>query len=75
METKKYGIKYLKMGKWTMASDKNDNMITFESVWGARKYMNNARNNDPHNPVTFMNRVDICELNEDGTVANVVEHY
>lgn len=75
METKKYGIKYLRRGEWTMVTDKNNETMIFECVGDARRHINKVRNTELNNPLTFMNRVDICELNDDGTVANIVEHY
>lgn len=75
METKVYGIKYLRRGEWTMATNKDGELAKFDYIGEARRFINKARDNEPNNPLTFMNKVDICELNTDGTVACIVEHY
>ena len=76
METRTYyGIRYLRMGYPTMATDKEGNLLKFTTVWSARVFMNKARDNEPNNPVTFMNRVEICELNDNDTVAKVIEKF
>ena len=76
METRTYyGIRYLRIGEPTMATDKEGNLMKFTSVWSARTYLIKARDTDQNNPVTFMNRVEICELNDNGTVAKVIEKF
>ena len=74
MESKHYRIQYLRRGEKTIHTDKNDEVMKFETVYDAQRYMNKARDNEPNNPVTFMNRVDICEFDGDKFV-QVVQRY
>lgn len=74
MENKNYRIKYLRMGEPTMAIDKNGEVMKFPSLNATRRYMNKAREDEPNNPVTFMNKVDICEYDGD-TFVRVYERY
>jgi len=70
METN-YRIQYLRRGEKTIATNKKGEQLTFNSPGEARAYMNKVRINEPNNPVTFMNRVDICEFNGDTFVSVV----
>jgi hypothetical protein len=54
-----YGIRYLRRGEWTEFTNKKGERARFDSVYDVRRYLNKARDNEPNNPVTFMNRVDI----------------
>ena len=69
-----YRIKYLRRGEWTYAADKNGETLKFDYKSDARRYMNHARDYDQNNPVTFMERVDIC-LFEGDKFVEVVERY
>lgn len=71
---KNYRIQYLRRGVKTMVTDKNNEELKFESLNAARRFMNKARDNEPNNPVTFMNRVDICEYEGDNFV-RIYEHF
>ena len=62
---KNYRIHYLRMGEKTIFVDKNGEPVKFPSVNAVRRYLNKAREDEPNNPVTFMNRVTICEYNGD----------
>ena len=68
---KNYRIHYLRRGEKTVFVVKNNEPVKFESVYEVRRYLNKARDNEPNNPVTFMNRVTICEYNGDEYVADV----
>lgn len=69
-----YGIRSLRFGVPTDAKAKNGERLKFDSLNAARRYMNKAREDEPNNPVTFMNRVDICEWEDDNFI-RIVEHY
>lgn len=74
MANKNYRIQYLRMGVKTIATDKNGEVMQFPSVNATRRYINKARDNEPNNPVTFMNRVDICEYDGENFVS-IYEHF
>lgn len=74
MENSYYVIEYLRIGEKTIHPDKNGEPMRFPSVNAARRYINKARLNDANNPVTFMNRVDICEYC-DGKFVRCYEHF
>ncbi len=71
---KNFRIKYLRRGEWTMATNKKGEIVSFETVTEARAFVSHARNTEPNNPITFMDRVDICEYDGDNLV-EIVEHF
>lgn len=71
---KNYRIQYLRRGEKTLATQKNGEIASFENVNEARRFVNKARSNEPNNPLTFMNRVNICEYDGD-TFVEVVEAF
>lgn len=71
---KYYLIQYYRIGVKTIHPDKNDEPMKFPSLNAARRYVNTARDNDQNNPVTFMNRVDILEYDQNGFV-RLMEKY
>lgn len=74
MKVINYRIQYLRMGEKTIATNKNGEPMTFHSVSETRKYINKARVNEPNNPLTFMNKVNICEY-ADNDFVEVVEQF
>ena len=70
---KNIGIRYLRRGEWTEAIDKNGNPLRFECIGDARRHMNYVRLNEDNNPLTFMEKVNICEFNGDSF--EVIERY
>jgi hypothetical protein len=74
MKTTNYRIEYLRRGEKTIATNKEGNQISFESIGEARRFVNKARANEPNNPITFMNKVNICEFENDKFVS-VVEQF
>lgn len=74
MKSTNYRIEYLRRGEKTMVTDKNGEQVKFESIGEVRKFINKARANEPNNPLTFMNKVNICEFENDNFVG-VVEQF
>ena len=70
---KNYRIKYLRRGEWTWATGKTGDVLSFDSIYDTRMYLVKARDKEPNNPVTFMNRVNICEFDGDNFVCKVEE--
>lgn len=70
---KNIGIRYLRRGEWTEATDKNGEPLRFECLGDARRYMNHERDYNQNNPVTFMERVNICRF--DGDSFELIERY
>lgn len=71
---KYYLIQYYRIGVKTIHPDKNGEPMKFPSLNAARRYVNTARDNDQNNPVTFMNRVDILEYDQNGFVRHVEKY-
>lgn len=62
---KNYRIHYLRRGENTVATKKNGEVLTFETINKASNYVNKVRITDNNDPLTFMNKVSICEYNGD----------
>jgi len=62
---KNYRIHYLRRGENTVATKKNGEVLTFETINKASNYVNKVRITDSNDPLTFMNKVSICEYNGD----------
>lgn len=74
MKSTNYRIEYLRRGEKTIATNKAGEQMSFNSVGEARRYINKTRANEPNNPLTFMNKVNICEFENDKFVS-VVEQF